>query len=535
MLQNKLDSSWSQKAVYGYLGPLFLLAIYLIGLDRSFLFDVDEGAFTEATREMLVSRDWWHTTLNGTDRFDKPIGVYWLQAISASLFGLNEFAFRLPSALSAWAATMALCFFVYEKWGNKAALIAGLISATSLGPWAMARTATADALLGMFFVLSFLDLWRALVTQRLFYSRRLAVWVGLGLLVKGPVAVVVPLGTLIVYFFFVHSVRTHIKKMMLDTWSWLILLGISLPWYIYAYARHGQSFIDGFLLKHNVERFTGSLEGHSGAWFYFLLAMPILWMPWSVFIFKAFANFKSQWNQSLLKFSWIWFCFVLVFFSLANTKLPHYLLYAGPAVCVLLTFTSLQASRSIWILNWILALLGLVLLLLLPGVLQDQSHLIGNTVYQQLLSESETDSMWKWLFALPSVFCVLFVLNIYFQKIKVFYFDDSNQIISASVAVLQSVVLALIVLPWWAQTLQAPVHDLAVKLKDRPETIVQWRVHFPSFATYRNMGAPKREPQTGEMALVKNQEPYWPSDWEIVATSGPFSVVKPATLMKVSP
>jgi hypothetical protein len=126
-------------------------------------------------------------------------------------------------------------------------------------------------------------------------------------------------------------------------------------------------------------------------------------------------------------------------------------------------------------------------------------------------------------------------LNIYFQKIKVFYFDDSNQIISASVAVLQSVVLALIVLPWWAQTLQAPVHDLAVKLKDRPETIVQWRVHFPSFATYRNMEAPKREPQTGEMALVKNQEPYWPSDWEIVATSGPFSVVKPATLMKVSP
>jgi len=58
--------------------------------------------------------------------------------------------------------------------------------------------------------------------------------------------------------------------------------------------------------------------------------------------------------------------------------------------------------------------------------------------------------------------------NIYFQKIKVFYFDDSNQIISASVAVLQSVVLALIVLPWWVQTLQAPVHDLAVKLKDRP-------------------------------------------------------------------
>src|SRR4051794_41411660 len=67
------------------------------------LFDVDEGAFSEATREMLASGDWGHTTLNGAARFDKPIGVYWLQAASVHAFGLNEFALRLPSALSIWA------------------------------------------------------------------------------------------------------------------------------------------------------------------------------------------------------------------------------------------------------------------------------------------------------------------------------------------------------------------------------------------------------------------------------------------------
>jgi hypothetical protein len=175
------------------------------------------------------------------------------------------------------------------------------------------------------------------------------------------------------------------------------------------------------------------------------------------------------------------------------------------------------------------------LLLFLPVLLQDQSHLIGNPVYQQLFRESESNSMWKWLFALPSVFCVFFALNLFSQKLNLFYFDDFNQVLSVSVAVLQSVVLALIVLPWWSRTLQAPVHDLAVKLKDRPETIVQWRVHFPSFATYRNFEAPKREPKQGEMALVKNQAPYWPSDWEIVASSGPLSVVKPATISKGSP
>jgi hypothetical protein len=143
--------------------------------------------------------------------------------------------------------------------------------------------------------------------------------------------------------------------------------------------------------------------------------------------------------------------------------------------------------------------------------------------------------MLKWLVGLPSVFCAFFALNIFFKKMNIFIFDDLNQILSASVAVLQSVLLALIVLPWWAQTLQAPVHDLAVKLKDRSEIIVQWGVHFPSFATYRHMEAPKREPKPDEMALVKNQAPYWPSDWEVVASSGPLSVVKPSTLSKGSP
>ena len=83
--------------VWAFLGALLLLAYFLLGLGQSLLFDVDEGAFSEATREMVVSGDWGHTTLNGADRFDKPIGVYWLQALSVKAYGVNEFALRLPS------------------------------------------------------------------------------------------------------------------------------------------------------------------------------------------------------------------------------------------------------------------------------------------------------------------------------------------------------------------------------------------------------------------------------------------------------
>ena len=121
-------------------GLLLVLALWALGATP--LFDVDEGAFSEATREMIVHHDWMHTTLNGEPRFDKPIGVYWLQAISVSLFGVREFAFRLPSALSAWGWSLALVAFALPRLGRQVAVAAGVILATSLGVLAIGRAAT---------------------------------------------------------------------------------------------------------------------------------------------------------------------------------------------------------------------------------------------------------------------------------------------------------------------------------------------------------------------------------------------------------
>jgi 4-amino-4-deoxy-L-arabinose transferase-like glycosyltransferase len=483
---------------------------------------------------MLVSGDWWHTTLNGVDRFDKPIGVYWLQAISAGLLGGNEFAYRLPSALSGWIASVALGFFAFQKWGVKAAVLAGLISATSLGPWAMARTATADALLGLFFVLIFLDLWRALEFKRLFYSRRLSVWVGLGLLVKGPVAVVVPLGTLIIYYWNVPDARYFIRKIIFDVWSWVLLLCIAMPWYIYAYWRHGQLFIDGFFLKHNVERFTGSLEGHSGSWLYFFIALPILWMPWSFLGLKALSNFHHLWQQPFLKFAWSWFGFVFIFFSLANTKLPHYLLYAAPAVCVLLTVTALNASKLSWTLTSIGGLFFLALLLCAPSILQSHTELIKNDFYISLFQNAVETQMWKWLFLLPSLLLVFFGLNAGLKKINFPHASNHYFLGFTAFVVFQSCVLGLVALPWWSRTLQSPVHELAMIVKNRPEQLVQWGVHFPSISTYRENETPKREPLPGELALVQNLKSDWPSDTVVVETRGPLSVIQLPT-KKISP
>ena len=518
-----------------FLGAMALLVFFLLGLDQALLFDVDEGAFTEATREMLFSGDWGHTTLNGLDRFDKPIGVYWLQAISVSIFGINEFAFRLPSALSGWLASLALARFAHQQWGPRAGVMAAVISATSLGPWAMARTATADALLGLFFVLIFIDLWRVISTNSVASRRKLALWVALGLLVKGPVTIVLPVGALAIYGLLIPQSRAPLKALFTDLGAWLVLLAVSCPWYLYAYERHGQSFINGFFLKHNVERFMGSMEGHSGHWAYFAVALPLLWLPWSTLFLSAIANVRTQWQQPLLKYAWVWFAFVFCFFSIANTKLPHYLLYAGPAVCLLLTTAAVSASRRMWALTWAVAMSGLAAILLLPSYLQQHPEWVADVFYKSLLDASPHTQMKVWLFALPLLLYVAPALNHVLRVAKPANTYMTHGFGFMSFSVFQTSVLALVVLPWWSQTLQAPVQGLALKFRDQSSTIVQWGVHLPSFATYRQQEAPRREPLPGEMALVKNTKAYWPSDWETLEVIGPLAVVKSPDPLRSKP
>src|SRR5437868_10355469 len=93
------------------LAALAVVASFFWLLGAAPLFDVDEGAFSQATLEMFQRQDFLSTYLNGAPRYDKPILVYWLQAASVAVLGPAEYAFRLPSALSAMAWTALTWWF----------------------------------------------------------------------------------------------------------------------------------------------------------------------------------------------------------------------------------------------------------------------------------------------------------------------------------------------------------------------------------------------------------------------------------------
>ncbi len=486
---------------------LAILVSLFLCLGSAPLFDVDEGAFSEATREMVAHRDWGFTTLNGVPRFDKPILVYWLQAASVSLLGVNEWAFRLPSALCATVWSLAVWAFARPRLGAGAARLSALAVATSLGVLAIGRAATADSLLNMLMCLSMLDLWRYLErpdhdTAAIGALRRTFAWVGLGLLAKGPVAVLIPGAVAVIY---IASTGQWIKlrRALLDLPGWAVLLLIAVPWYAYALQRHGMDFVNGFLLKHNVSRYTSSLEGHSGSLLYYAVLGPLLWLPWSGLLPALLARVRMHWAQPLGRFLWIWAVFVLGFFSLSGTKLPHYVLYGSTPVFIGLgamaashsgATVSMRASRGL------AGMLITVLLIGLPWAPHLMQHMadscqIADPFYRELASGATRAAPTLWP-ALSGAALVVWLLVGWRTR----RFGTGL----ALGATLSAALVAGCFTPWLGDVLQGPIKRAAAVAATHPEPGVQWMLHHPSFSVYRQAVTPLAEPHPGELALTRS-------------------------------
>jgi len=489
--------------LFGVLGPGAIGAAPLA--------DVDEGAFAQASREMLASGDWLHTTLNGADRFDKPPLVYWLQALSLAVFGPEAFAVRLPSLLCAALQCLVLAAFVSPRWGLSTAVLTAGLAATMLGAALMGRAATADALLNLLIVAAALDLWRFIESagQHKTALRRAALWMGLGVLTKGPVALLVPMAACALFLAWnALSQRLGRDKqpggnpasLPLRAWAdpWALALGatVSLPWYAYALHRHGQAFVDGFILRHNVQRFAGALEGHGGGPWYPFLVLPLLLLPWTPLLLPVLRHARSGLGDPLQRFLWAWAGFVLVFFAIAATKLPHYLLYGCAPLVMLMALRLNQAVKAD---IWAVALCALLLIGVgaasLPLVewlaprldAHAQASLVHALQRPAPLAATAVPA------ALAVVLALVWALRGGFWA----------QRLACLVMAWAGLSAALASASGWLQGLQQPVRELTQIATARGLPLVQWQLHQPSAGFYARAVVPRRAPRSGEAALVR--------------------------------
>jgi len=476
---------------------LALLSLYLVRLAGAPLFDVDEGAFAEASREMLASGDWGHTTLNGADRFDKPIFIYWCQAALMTLLGPHDWVARLPSALAVLAATFAVWRFAAQQWGEAAGQRAAFMLGSSLGLLAIGRAATADGMLNALLIATGLCLWTFAATGARSSLRWAYVWCGLGLLTKGPVALLIPGVTLVVWSLTTDRGRTAWQAFW-EPKGWLILIAIAAPWYVYALQRHEMAFVEGFFLKHNVQRFTGTLEGHQGNALYYVVVLPLLLLPWSPWSLRLLSGLRAQWADPLSRFLWIWVTFVLGFFSLSGTKLPHYMLYGLTPLVLLMVAQSVKRPASLtWqVLLWLCAGLSCALAFALPFITAWGATTVTDTWIQPLLA-SAPEGVWVQgaaaVVGLVGLCLALTQRSHAWARLMTFVW-------------LVSMLWTAVAIPWLGQVLQAPFQEVATWARQHhPEArIVQWRMHQPSFAFYLGNPTTQQPPAASDWVIVRH-------------------------------
>ncbi|MDD3609877.1 MAG: glycosyltransferase family 39 protein [Halothiobacillaceae bacterium] len=457
------------------------------------LFDLDEGAFTQATREMFLRGDFISPYVNGMPRYDKPVLIHWLQAASVALFGVNEFALRLPSALAATGWMFVVYFFVRQVRDERSAFIAAFMVATALQVGIIGKAAIADAVLNLFMVIALF----AIFLHERAPARR---WVllafaamGLGFLTKGPVAVLVPFAVSLLYYGVRGQWRLWLGAVTLPAGIALFLL-ISLPWYVLQYLREGQAFIDGFFLTHNVDRFGGPMEGHGGSLFYYVPVAFVAVMPFAAVLARAVRDMPQTLRDPLGQFLWLWFGFVLVFFSLSGTKLPHYLNYGLTAALILMALVIGRMSSRGWALLPVVLLVAVLLplpqwiTLALPGIEAPEVH--------AMLSDGLAQFDWHWYAAMGAALLVLLVL-MFWPKLSV-----TTALLGSGVVL--SLLVSLCVLPTVGAVQQGPVREAARLARELPGPYVMWRINTPSYSVYSGHIMQMREPQPGDLVLTRS-------------------------------
>ncbi|CAK6700360.1 glycosyltransferase family 39 protein [Synechococcus sp. CBW1107] len=370
------------------------IALFVWQLGATGLVDETPPLFAASARAMAETGQWLIPHVNGLPRYDKPPLIYWLMGLGYGIPGqeqwnpLGTWAARLPSALAVIAVMLSLGYTLL-RWpqssgGLRSACTAlGAALAFALSPLILlwGRIAVSDALLTGCLAVSLLLFWQG------WAEPRRAVWpawmvLGLAVLAKGPVALV--LAGLTLLGFGLSQRRLGALWRRLRPLPGLALTAlVALPWYLAALALEGEAFWTSFFGYHNVQRFTTVVNQHLQPWWYFAPVLLVAGLPFTPLLLlgllRAMGRWWRRWSDPLLaqrasrpepagslaSYAACWLLAVLIFFTLAATKLPSYWLPATPAAGLLIALTAAEGGRaSRWALGASVALMALLTLVL---------------------------------------------------------------------------------------------------------------------------------------------------------------------------
>ena len=342
--------------------------VFMTGLGLNDLWNPDEPRYAQVAREMLLGGDlraFLVPHLNGEVYTHKPPLLFWTICLSAGLLGeLDEVAARLPTAISG-VLTLLLLFDIGSRLlGRRAAWISVAVLATCVNIMMQARSAQIDMLLVLLVTLA-MSFWvRGFVEDRPRFNWLFFAACGLATLAKGPVGLLPPLLSVIV--FLLATRRTNgigaLRPLRgLGLWALVVL-----AWLVPAGIYGGEEYLRDILLRQNLERYANPWH-HIRPFYYYLQILPSNFFPWFFLLPSAvvygWRRIRDQRRDGFL-FALCWMAVTIAFFSLSPGKRTVYILTMYPAMALLIGAAmdrladDAKASRG-W-LGWPIGLLALV-------------------------------------------------------------------------------------------------------------------------------------------------------------------------------
>lgn len=476
--------------------PVLLLLVFLsffAHLGHIPLFDPDEGAYSEVTREMLANQDFTAALLNGMEFSHKPPLFYWAQAASIKILGLNELGMRLPSAVAAflWAATIFL--FARRCYDTRTAWYASLFMAGSFLVTLIGRAATTETMLNLFLTLTLLNIYRFSLTGNRRYIYWSFMFAALGVLTKGAIAVLLPVAVGLI-FFGIKKKWQDLRVLLLNPVGLLVFGLIVVPWYLGEFMLHGEAFMSDLLMLPGMETYPGKLLGGSLPYYSYPFVIFAGLLPFSAIFIKAIFHLRKLVSDDLLKFMLLWFLLALLFLPLVQ---PRSILSASISfspLFIIMARVAVTSRYSLTLLTW--PLLCILILLLLPYAAPHFIGSIGNEFARNIAIEGLDYFDTFYQLTLGAAFLLLAILA---------FIKPVPESVKFSILALLFVSLVnFLVLPIGATILQQPVKSAGLLAKKEKLAVITWKINQPSFNVYAEKLTEVRTPKAGDIVLTRS-------------------------------
>lgn len=318
---------------------LFSATFLFWQLGRNHLIEWDEGIYALVAKNILVTGDWLtFTWQHGFPWFEKPPLYLWLTAPLIKLLGTTSLAPRIWSALFGLGTIITTYFLGKKMFGERVGLIAGLILASTTGFLYYSRLAMLDVPVTFSVTLALYFFWQARENRQARYWGLFGIFTALGVMTKGVVGLF-PLAIAAIFAAVEIILDRSFKRYSIKNilFSALCFLFSVLPWHLLMYAKHGQAFLENYLLYHVLLRSSSAIEGKSAPTFWFVTVIKTQFRIWFIPLLPAIPwalRRILKRNKEIILLA-IWALLIFSVFTYSKSKLIWYIIPIYPVLSLL--------------------------------------------------------------------------------------------------------------------------------------------------------------------------------------------------------